>query len=70
MEIKTNMARYIEQADLCSTCVSGPMMYDKCRNGSQGGVIPRLATHGQGTALCKLWLILNMMIKNMSLTRQ
>jgi hypothetical protein len=32
MEIKTNMASYIEQADLCA-CVTGNMMYDKCRDG-------------------------------------
>lgn len=31
MEIKANMASYIEQTDLC-TCVAGIMMYDKCRD--------------------------------------
>jgi len=42
MEIKTNMASYIEQADL-STCVTGNMMYDKRRDGRLAGSTPRPA---------------------------
>jgi len=53
MEIKTNMASYIEQADLC-TCVRGNMMYDKRRDGSPAGSTPRPAISGQGTPLCNL----------------
>jgi hypothetical protein len=53
MEIKTNMASYIEQADLCA-CVTGNMMYDKRRAESQAGIIPRPAISGQGTLLCNL----------------
>lgn len=53
MEIKTNMAGYIEQADLC-TCVTGNMMYDKRRDGSPAGCTPKPAVSGQGTLLCNL----------------
>ena len=58
MEIKTNMASYIEQADLC-TCVTGNMMYDKRRDGRPAGCTPRPAISGQGILLCILHRLFN-----------
>lgn len=64
MEIKANMASYIEPTDLC-TCVAGIMMYDKCRDERARAALPRLAMPGgQGTVLCNLWLLLNRVINN------